>query len=97
MADKEIRRLSRTDLIEIIYKLQNNEKKLNEEIEQLKKELENRNNLIANSGSLAEVLAHLDGLFTAAQKTADDYVENAKLQLQQFSLVSLQRQNCTLQ
>lgn len=73
MTDKEFHRLSRADLIEIIYELQKNEKNLQDEIAELKKKLEDRRVIIEESGSLAEVLAKLNGLFEAAQATADGY------------------------
>ncbi len=78
MTDREFRRLSRADLIEIIYELQQSEKALRSEVEELKKRLEERQIAISESGSLAEVLAKLNGLFEAAQATADGYTEEAE-------------------
>ncbi len=78
MTDKEFRRLSRADLVEIIYELQQSEKALQQENRKLKEQLEQRNITISQSGSLAEVLAKLNGLFNAAQATADDYTEQAR-------------------
>lgn len=77
MTDKEFRRLSRTDLIEIIYELQRSEKALQRENEDLKQQLEDRRVTVSEAGSLAEVLARLSGLFEAAQVTADGYREEA--------------------
>ncbi len=78
MTDKEFRRLSRADLIEIIYELQQSEKALQTEVEDLKRQLQDRRITIENAGSLAEVLAKLSGLFEAAQTTADEYVEGTQ-------------------
>ncbi len=77
MTDKEFRRLSRADLIEIIYELQKNESLLRQENGELRQKLEERRVAIAKSGSLAEALAKLNGLFEAAQATADGYREEA--------------------
>ncbi len=83
MTDKEFRRLSRADLIEIIYELQRSEKALQQENEALRRQLEDRRIAIEESGSLAEVLAKLNGLFEAAQATADEYREEAERQLEE--------------
>ncbi len=78
MTDKEFRRLSRADLIEIIYELQQNEKALQQENEDLKHRLEERRETVSEAGSLAEVLAKVNGLFEAAQATADGYQEEIR-------------------
>lgn len=78
MTDKEFRRLSRADLVEIIYELQKSERNLQDEIAELEQKLEDRRIAISESGSLAEVLARLNGLFEAAQATAADYRAEAE-------------------
>lgn len=83
MTDKELQRLSRADLIEIIYRLQQSEKALQEENEVLRQKLKDKRIAIEQSGSLAEVLAKLSGLFEAAQATADGYLEKAEQLLEE--------------
>lgn len=83
MTDKEFRRLSRADMIEIIYELQQSEKMLQKENEDLKRKLEDRRVTVSEAGSLAEVLARLNGLFEAAQTTADDYRNEAERLLEE--------------
>ncbi len=83
MTDKEFRRLSRADLVEIIYQLQQSEKTLQKENQELKQKLEDRQVAISESGSLAEVMAKLNGLFEAAQATADDYRKEAEQLLEE--------------
>lgn len=78
MTDKEFRHLSRADLVEIIYELQKSERNLQAEIDKLNQKLEDRRIAISESGSLAEVTAKLNGLFDAAQATADDYRKEAE-------------------
>ncbi|MBO4877198.1 MAG: hypothetical protein J5501_04230 [Ruminococcus sp.] len=79
MTDKEFKRLRRSELIEIIYEYQKREEALNEEIAALKGKLDDRELKIKDSGSIAEAVAKLNGLFETAQKTADDYIEQVKL------------------
>lgn len=75
MTDKEFRRLSRADLIEIIYELQQREKALQEDTAELKQQLANRQAAVSKAGSLAELSATLNGLFETAQATADEYLQ----------------------
>lgn len=75
MTDKEFRRLKRSQLIEIIYELQLEQKRLQEENEYLKKELNEQNIIIENAGSIAEVTVGLTHIFEVAQQTADKYLE----------------------
>lgn len=90
MTDKEFRRLSRADLIEIIYELQKSERNMQDEIAELKQKLEERRVAIEESGSLAEVLAKLNGLFEAAQATADDYRREAEQLLEEAQSIRMQ-------
>ena len=80
MTDKEFKRLKRSDLIYIIYEYQKKQEELIKENEELREKLKEKELKISNAGSLAEVAAKLNGLFEAAQQTADDYLsqlENA--------------------
>ena len=75
MTDKEFRKLSRTDLIEIIYEYQRREQEMQKEINTLRDALEKRDLKIQEAGSIAEAVVRLNELFETAQKTADEYVE----------------------
>ena len=74
MTDKEFKRLKRSDLIYIIYEYQKKQEELIKENEELREKLRDKELKISTAGSLAEVSAKLNGLFDAAQKTADDYI-----------------------
>ena len=74
MTDKEFKRLKRNDLIYIIYEYQKKQEELTKEIEELQRKLSEKELKISSAGSLAEVAAKLNGLFEAAQQTADDYI-----------------------
>ena len=83
MTDKRFKKLSRSDLVDIIYQLQKSEKKLKDENEKLRKRVADRDVKIEKAGSIADAVIELDGLFKAAQATADDYLLNvARLQKQ---------------
>lgn len=74
MTDKEFKHLKRSDLIYIIYEYQKKQEELIKENEELREKLSEKEMKISNAGSLAEVAAKLNGLFEAAQQTADDYM-----------------------
>jgi len=79
MTDKDLKKLRREDLIEVILQLQKEEQQLNEKLETAQKQLNDKNLRISESGSIAEATARLNGLFEAAQATADDYVAQVRL------------------
>lgn len=74
MTDKEFKRLKRADLIEIIYRLQENEEKYRETIARMGKKLEEKQTKIETAGSIAEAAMALSNVFDAAQDAADRYL-----------------------
>lgn len=79
MDEKELRKMNRAELIEIIYALQQNEKALREENAELQKKLNDKTIAIENSGSIAEAALQLSGIFSAAQEAADTYLESLRI------------------
>ncbi len=65
--------MNRTELIEIIYALQQNEKSLRAENEALTRRLEDRNIRIEQAGSIAEAALSLNHIFEDAQNAAEQY------------------------
>lgn len=76
MADfeKDLRHMKRNDLVEIIYRYQQNEKVLREENETLRNALSDRRIKMSEVGSVAEAALSLNGVFEAAQAAADQYL-----------------------
>lgn len=74
MTDKEFRRLSRADLVEIIYQLQQSELKLQTENQALRQQLASKELKISEYGSIAEAVIGLSGIFETAQAAADRYL-----------------------
>lgn len=75
MTDKEFRRLKRADLIEIIYRLQENEEKYRTAITRMGKQLGEKQSKLENAGSIAEAAMALSNVFEAAQDAANRYLE----------------------
>ncbi len=78
MTDKELKKLTRAELLEMLLIQSREKQQLEKELEEAKKNLEAREILIAESGSIAEAALKLNGVFEAAQKAADQYLENVK-------------------
>lgn len=74
MISKELKRLSRHELVDIIYLMKKNEQQMQEQIDALKAELEDKRMRISEAGSVAEAAASITKLFAAAQETADRYL-----------------------
>lgn len=76
MQEKELRKMTRSELIEIIYALQQNEKRLIAEKEELQAKLDDRVIRINNAGSLAEASLAVNQIFEACQMAANDYLRS---------------------
>ena len=74
MISKELKRLSRRELVDIIYQLKKNEQDMQEEIESLKTELQDKRIRISTAGSIADAAMSVTNVFSAAQMTADLYL-----------------------
>lgn len=83
MTDRELRRLSRKELIEIIYEMKKSELALKERNAALEKQLSDRSIQIQNAGSIAEAALALSGIFEAAQDAADRYLGAVRASVQQ--------------
>ena len=83
MTDKEFKRLTRADLIEIIYRLQENEEKYRETIAKMTVRLEEKQTKIKSAGSIAEASIALSNVFEAAQDAADRYLQEIRMMHEQ--------------
>ena len=79
MEERDVRKLSRSDLLEMLVEISKENDRLKEELAEANRELENRKIQISQAGSIAEAALGLNGVFDAAQKAADEYVKNIKL------------------
>ncbi len=78
MTDKEFKRLSRRELIDIIYELQKQNSEKDAQIEKIQTELDDRTLKISNAGSIAEAALGLNKVFEMAQAAADQYLESIR-------------------
>ena len=78
MTEKELLKLKRSELLEIMRAQSREIDKLREELEETKAKLEDREIRIEKAGSLAEASLRLTNIFEEAQKAVDLYVDNIK-------------------
>lgn len=78
MDSKELRKISRKQLLEIMLEQAKRIEELEVELDKTKKELQSKRILIEESGNLAEASLKLNGIFELAQQTAEEYLENIK-------------------
>ena len=76
MTDKELKRLSRSELLELLLLQTREVERLNKQVQSLQKQLEERQIKLDDAGNIAQASLQLSGVFEAAQKAADQYLEN---------------------
>ena len=74
MIGKELKHLSRRELVDIIYQLKKNEQEMQESVEALKNDLQDKRIRVSVAGSIADAAVSMTNLFSTAQMTADLYL-----------------------
>ena len=80
MTDKELRRLSRAELLEMLLAQTEENERLKTELAQAQKALDGRRILIDECGTMAEAALKLNGVFDAVDKAVRQYLENVQRQ-----------------
>ena len=78
MTEKEFRKLSRLELLEILTEQSRRIEELSQKLEEAEKKLQSRKLQIEKAGSIAEASLQLNRVFEAAQAAADQYLENVR-------------------
>lgn len=76
MTGKELRRLSRAQLLELLIEQRQENDRLRAELKWANAALEERKIAIESSGSIAEAALKLSGIFEAADRAVRQYKEN---------------------
>ncbi len=84
MTEKELKRLRRSDLMEILLDLSKENQQLREQLNEAEEKLKNRQILIDESGSLAEAALRLNRIFEDAQAACEQYEQNVRLRCEQL-------------
>ena len=78
MKHKDLRHLNRSELLKLLLAQVQENNRLKEQIADLNKQLHQRKLTIENAGSIAQAALELNGVFEAAQKAAEQYLESVK-------------------
>ena len=78
MTDRELRKLRREDLLQILIDQQRQNDEMAEALKRAEAELQDKRIAIQQAGSVAEAALKLHGVFEAAQAAADDYAAQCR-------------------
>ncbi len=93
MSDRDLKRLSRRELLEMLLVQSRENDALKQRVEELKAKLRERENELEEAGSLAEAVLRVNDVFAAAEAAAEQYVENVhRMSAQQLALAKLEAQ-----
>ena len=90
MTEKELKRLSRADLLEMLISQSEELREVKERLRTAEAALASRVIEIDNAGSIAEASLRLNGVFEAAQAACEQYTENIRLLSERSQLICRQ-------
>lgn len=79
MKKKDLKKMSRSDLLEILVEQGERIEELEKKLAEANREIECREIKLQESGSIAEAALRLNNVFEAAEMAAKQYVENVKI------------------
>ena len=78
MTTKELRRLNRRELLELLVEQSRAAEELQRQVEQLQAQLDSRKLALAEAGSIAEAALRMNHIFEDAQAAAQQYLDNVR-------------------
>ena len=78
MTDRELRKLSRAELLELLLEESRENERLRAQLQEMNEKLADRAIRIERAGSIAEAALQLNGVFQAAEEAAAQYLENVR-------------------
>ena len=79
MTAKDLKRLNRSDLMEMLLELSRENEELRGQVQELQLQLKNRSIQVDEAGSLAEAALRLNRIFEDAQAACEQYEQNVRL------------------
>ena len=80
MTEKELRKLGRTELLELLLAERKENEQLQAQLAEAQQKLESRALTLAQTGSIAEAALALNNVFDAAETAAQQYLESIRSQ-----------------
>ncbi len=78
MTDRELKKLRRADLLELLLDERRENERLRAELEKARERLDDRAIRLDKAGSIAAAALQLNGVFEAAEAAAVQYLENVR-------------------
>lgn len=78
MTEKDLRKLSRKELLELLLKQTEHSEHLERKLRRAEEKLNDKTLVETEAGSIAEASLRLNGVFEAAEAAASQYLENVK-------------------
>lgn len=78
MTDRELKKLRRADLLELLLDERRENERLRDELEKARERLDDRAIRLEKAGSIAAAALQLNGVFEAAEAAAVQYLENVR-------------------
>lgn len=78
MKNTDLKKLNRTELLEMLVDLSEENETLRADNARLREQLQEQQINIEKAGSIAEAALALNGVFEAAQRAADQYLANVR-------------------
>ena len=76
MTDKQLKRLKRSELLQLLLEQTKRADELEEKLKEKDEELHQREIDLEEAGNIAAASVKLNNIFETAQNTADQYIEN---------------------
>ena len=84
MTERELRKLTRVELLEMLLALSKENEALTQQVEDLKAVAKRRRIDLEKAGSIAEAAISVGGVFQAAQAAADLYLDSVRAQEEEY-------------
>lgn len=95
MTEKEMKKLSRADLLELLIEQSQQVQQLRTWLDQAEAKLVSRHIAIEEAGSIAEAALKVNGVFEAAQAASEQYLDNIRnLSQQQEKICAQMEREC---
>lgn len=78
MKHKELKKLKRTELLELLLEQTRRAENLEKSLAEATRQLQSRELQVSEAGSLAEAALKLNDVFSSAQNAADQYLQNVR-------------------
>lgn len=95
MTERDLRKLNRSDLLEMLLSLSRENEELRHQLEVARAQLNDRMIRVENAGSLAEAALQLNGLFEAAQAACEQYAQNIRWRSENQEQICMQMERET--